>query len=211
LKGTAVVVFVVVLLAIGGTMALSGIYAGPQKESSNLFASPTSAREINPTNALKFAVSLNSSSTRQGGVFSVSLSLFNTLARANNVTGAENWRLTNASENGGAGGWNDSGAPIPNQPLTIQAQLIKGFTFNSTTGRCDPVFSTHLWMNRTGTDGKIELGMTGDRFNITTSYLGKIYQVAADAEGAESAECVTLSLPSGAVNTTFSGMFDCQC
>ena len=106
---------------------------------------------------------------------------------------------------------NDSGAPIPNQPLTVQAHLLEGFAYNSTTERCNAIRSTHLWMNETGSDGKIELGMTGDFFNITTSYLGKTYQVNADAEGAESAECVTLSLPSGGVNTTFAGQFKYQC
>jgi hypothetical protein len=106
---------------------------------------------------------------------------------------------------------NDSGAPIPNQPLSIQAHLLEGFAYNSTTDRCDEIRSTHLWMNETGSDGKIELGATGDVFNITTSFLGRTYHVNADAEGAESAECVTLSLPSGAVNTTFAGSFVYQC
>jgi len=106
---------------------------------------------------------------------------------------------------------NDSGAPIPDQPLTIQAHLLVGFTYNWATGRCDSILSTHLWMNETGSDGKIELGMTGDVFNITTIYLGRTYQVNADAEGAESAECVTLSLPSGAVNMTYAGQFQYQC
>ena len=106
---------------------------------------------------------------------------------------------------------NDSGTPIPNQPLTIQAHLLEGFAYNSATGICGSILSTHLWMNETGSIGKIELGVTGDVFNITTSYLGKTYQVNADAEGAESAECVTLSLPSGAVNMTYAGQFQYQC
>jgi len=105
----------------------------------------------------------------------------------------------------------DNGAPIPNQPVTIQAHLLAGFAYNSTTGMCDSILSTHIWMNETGSDGKLELGMTGDVFNITTNYLGRTYQVNADAEGAESAECVTLSLPSGEVNTTFAGAFKYQC
>jgi hypothetical protein len=105
----------------------------------------------------------------------------------------------------------NSGAPIPYQPLAIQAHLLEGFTYDSTTGKCNAMRSTHVWMNETGPDGKIELGMTGDVFNITTSYLGKTYRVNADAEGAESAECVTLSLPSGAVNVTFTGTFTYQC
>jgi len=106
---------------------------------------------------------------------------------------------------------NNSGAPIPSQPLSIQAHLLEGFAYNKTTNECDAIRSTHLWMNETGSDGKIELGMTGDVFNITTIYLGRTYQVNADAEGAESAECVTLSLPLGAVNMTYAGQFQYQC
>jgi hypothetical protein len=106
---------------------------------------------------------------------------------------------------------NDSGAPIPDQPLSIQAHLLEGFAYNTATNQCEVVRSTHAWMNETGPDGKIELGMTGDVFNITTNFLGRTYQVSAEAEGAESAECVTLSLPSGTVNTTFAGQFQYQC
>jgi len=106
---------------------------------------------------------------------------------------------------------NDTGDPIPTQPLSIQAHLLEGFTFNPITGECDAMHSTHVWRNETGPDGKIELGATGDIFNITTSYLGKTYQTSIDAEGAESAECVTLNLPSGSVTTTFAGVFKYQC
>jgi len=106
---------------------------------------------------------------------------------------------------------NDNGTPIPSQPLTIQAHLFTQLVYNSNLDSCIFVYSTHSWMNRTGTDGKIELGWTGNYFNITTVYLGRTYQVNAEAEGAESAECVTLSLPSGSVNTTYAGMFDYQC
>ena len=105
----------------------------------------------------------------------------------------------------------DNGTPIPNQPLSIQAHLLEGFSYNSRTDSCDSILSTHVWTNETGSDGKIELGVTGDVFNITTSYLGKTYYVNAHAEGAESAECVTLSLPSGAVSTTYAGQFQYQC
>jgi len=105
----------------------------------------------------------------------------------------------------------DNGASIPNQSLSIQAHLLEGLVYNSTTHECEAVLSTHLWTNKTSSDGMIELGMTGDVFNITTGYLGKTYHVNADAEGAESAECVTLSLPSGLVNTSFAGTFDYRC
>jgi hypothetical protein len=106
---------------------------------------------------------------------------------------------------------NDTGTPIPNQPLTIQASLYEGSNYNSTAGGCIPFYSTHNWTNESGPNGKIELGMTGDSFAISTVYLGKTYQITANANGAESAECVTLSLPSGSVNTTYSGMFDYTC
>ena len=106
---------------------------------------------------------------------------------------------------------NDSGAPISNQSLSIQAHLLGGLTYISATDLCNAVYSIHNWLNKTGSDGKIELGMTGDVFNITAIYQGRTYHVNADAEGAESAECVTLSLPSGLVNTTSPGLFNFQC
>jgi hypothetical protein len=105
----------------------------------------------------------------------------------------------------------DNGTPIPNQPLTIQAHLLVGSVYNSTTNGCDSILSTHAWTNETGSTGQIELGWTGDVFNITTSYLGRTYHVNADAEGAESPECVTLSLPSGAVNDSFAPLFSSHC
>src|SRR5579863_5333214 len=83
----------------------------------------------------------------------------------------------------------DTGTPIPNQPLTIQANLYEGSNYNSTVGGCIPVYSTHNWINETGPNGKIELGVTGDSFVISTVYLGKTYQLTANANGAESAEC----------------------
>lgn len=106
---------------------------------------------------------------------------------------------------------NDNGTPIPNQPLSIQAYLLEGFAYNSKTESCDRILSTRVWNNETGAGGKIELGVTGDVFSITTSYLGKTYYVNTDAEGAESAQCVTLSLPSGVVNTTYAGFQKYQC
>ncbi len=106
---------------------------------------------------------------------------------------------------------NDTGTPLPNLPLTIQANLYEGSNYNSTTNRCEPVYTTHNWTNATGSNGKIELGMTGDWFIISTVFAGKTYQITANANGAESAECVTLSLPSGSVSTTYPGMFDYQC
>ncbi len=106
---------------------------------------------------------------------------------------------------------NSSGAPIPNQQLSVYAQLLEGLAYNSTTGKCEPIRSLRAWTNDTGSDGKIELGTTGDAFVITTRYLGKTYQINATAEGAESAECVTLSLPTGNVSTTFADPFDYQC
>jgi hypothetical protein len=105
----------------------------------------------------------------------------------------------------------DNGTPIPNQPLIIQAHLLVGAVYNSTTSMCDSILSTRTWTNETGSAGQIELGQTGDFFNITTGYLGRTYHVNADAGGAESPECVTLSLPSGAVNDSFAPLFSSHC
>ena len=49
-------------------------------------------------NSLKFSMSINSSTVLQGQDLSVTLSLFNTLDSKNNITGAQNWKLTNQSE-----------------------------------------------------------------------------------------------------------------
>jgi hypothetical protein len=106
LKGTIPVVFVVVLLAVGGAVALSSTYMRPAVVSPSSLAGLTSTGETNPQTALKFAMTINSSSARGGGVLGVSLSLFNTLVRDNNVTGDQNWKLTDASESGGVYGWN---------------------------------------------------------------------------------------------------------
>ena len=61
---------------------------------------------INPSTSLEFAMSLNSTTAQQGQTIAVSFNLYNTLDKVSNVTGAGDWRLSNASENGGVGGWN---------------------------------------------------------------------------------------------------------
>lgn len=86
----------------GPNSAISAISTPPSAYSS----SPTTSSQINPTTSLEFMLALNSSTVRQGHILAVSLNLLNTLDKVNNVTGAEDWRLTNQSENGGAEGWN---------------------------------------------------------------------------------------------------------
>jgi hypothetical protein len=66
----------------------------------------TGTTVTNPSTSLEFSMSLNSSSVQQGSTLAVSFNLHNTLDRTNNVTGAADWQLTNASENGGSVGWN---------------------------------------------------------------------------------------------------------
>lgn len=102
---------------------------------------------------------------------------------------------------------NDSGAPIPNQPLSIQAHLLEELVAYSTPGECHPIYSTHTWSNKTGSAGMMFLGNTDDFFNITTTYLGRTYHVNAVDGATLNAECVTLSLPSGVTNTTFSAPY----
>ena len=89
-------------------MALSSTYTHPPTTSPDYFTGPASAQELNPQTDLRFAMALNSSSVRGGGVVGVSFSLFNTLDRINNVTGANYWRVTNDSEGSGSSsvGWN---------------------------------------------------------------------------------------------------------
>ena len=68
--------------------------------------SVTGTNVTNPSTNLKFSMSLNSSSVQQGSVLAASFDLYNVLGRANNLTGAADWQLTNASENSGLVGWN---------------------------------------------------------------------------------------------------------
>ncbi|MDE1852495.1 MAG: hypothetical protein KGI38_01975 [Thaumarchaeota archaeon] len=98
MKDEITVVFVVTVLALGGAMAVSSAYR-PNS------AGSTITGQFNPVTRLEFTMSLNSSTVARGNSLAVSLNLFNTLDRANNVTGSSDWRLTNKSEEW-PGHWN---------------------------------------------------------------------------------------------------------
>jgi len=69
--------------------------------SSQTTSSPTTElTSVTQGNGLEFMMSLNSSSLGRGSNLTVSLNLYNPLDRINNVSGAEDWQLTNQSESG---------------------------------------------------------------------------------------------------------------
>jgi hypothetical protein len=203
LRGPVSAVFVVVALGIGAFVAISSTYLAPPIHPNSTGQTTTSGETCTP------AITLTQPSANTATTQVI------TLCHTESTYTASNTPTATCVQTLSAPLYlivkNDNGTPIPDQTLSIQAHLLEGFAYNSTTDKCDAVSSSHSWTNHTRADGKIELGMTGDVFNITTTYLGKTYQVNADAEGAESAECVTLSLPSGAVNTTYAGFQKYQC
>jgi len=93
----AVVVFVALASVVGAMVAGSTLL--PTKTAAGMTTT-------NPSTGLEFAMSLNSTTVQRGQVIAVSFNLYNSLDRVNNVMGAGDWRLDNASENGGVGGWN---------------------------------------------------------------------------------------------------------
>jgi len=107
--GTISIAFVAVAIVIVAAAGVLDIASQQNVHTSpNILAGPTNWNQINPATHLKFSIALNSSTVRQGGVLAVSFNLFNTLDNVNNVTAANNFQLTNASEDSGhAGiGWN---------------------------------------------------------------------------------------------------------
>jgi hypothetical protein len=66
-------------------------------------------------NGLEFTMALNSSTLSRNGSLKVSLELYNTLDKVNNMTGAQDWRLTNQSES----------ACAKNDPF--RTEVLRGF------------------------------------------------------------------------------------
>ena len=106
MKDLLSVAFVVGILLVSGVVAFSsGTFNGvvTSKHSS----SNTGLLSVaNPATGLLFTTSLNASTVPFGKTLDVSVSLNNTFGRTNNVTGAEEWKVGNSSEDGGIGGWN---------------------------------------------------------------------------------------------------------
>jgi len=106
MRGTLSVAFLVGILVVGGVVALSsGTFYGVGTS-----RRPSSATGllsvVNPPTGLLFTTSLNASTVPLGQTLDVSVDLRNTLGTSNNVTAAEDWKVGNASEDGGFGGWN---------------------------------------------------------------------------------------------------------
>ena len=94
---TAAAAFIIIASMVVAVVAFSAIPAS---------RTALETATINPSTGLEFAMSLNSTSVQRGETVSISFNLYNPLVKVNNVTGAEDWRLGNASENGDIGGWN---------------------------------------------------------------------------------------------------------
>ena len=106
MRGTLSVAFVVGILIVGGVVALSsGTFYGVGT-SQHPSSTTGLLSVINPATGLLFTTALDASTVPFGQTLDVSVGLRNTLGRTNNVTGAEEWRVGNASEDGGVGGWN---------------------------------------------------------------------------------------------------------
>jgi hypothetical protein len=100
--------FVVIVLGIGAFVAISSTYYSPSAHPNTAISTEQThvLFTLNPDTDLEFGMALNTTTVQLGRTLAVSYNLFNTLDRVNNVTGAEDWRLTNQSENSGAVGWN---------------------------------------------------------------------------------------------------------
>jgi hypothetical protein len=95
-------VVIAVLLVAGTTIFLrSGpSNSGSTVSSSMVVSSETGSQTANVANSdsLEFTMGLNPSNLAPGGSLTVSLNLYNTLDGSNNVTGSNDWQVTNQSE-----------------------------------------------------------------------------------------------------------------
>lgn len=92
-RGVIAAIAVVVIIVA----ALGGIWLSRNSSHATL-SSTTESTSVTQGNGLEFTMSLNSSSLGRGSNLTVSLNLYNALDRVNNISGAEDWQLTNQSE-----------------------------------------------------------------------------------------------------------------
>jgi len=95
------VIVAILLVALGGIFLHFGSSNTTSTTSSSQTTSSTSTTQVGSVtngNGLEFTMSLNSSTLQRGSNLTVFLNLYNTLGRINNVSGAEDWQLTNQSE-----------------------------------------------------------------------------------------------------------------
>ena len=102
--GASALVVIALIVIAGFGIYLNGTFntASSAVETSSSIITPTTSVQTkaasSSNNGLVFTVIENSSSLQAGQVLGVSFDLFNTLDNTNNVSGAENWQLTDLSE-----------------------------------------------------------------------------------------------------------------
>ena len=84
---------VIIAVLIVGSLGV-GYFAGVSSQQTTTVTTTISSL------GLEFSMALNATTVRQGHDLGVLVNLFNTLDRANNVTGTKEWRVTNQSETG---------------------------------------------------------------------------------------------------------------
>jgi hypothetical protein len=100
-------VSVAALLVLLVTALVFSLHSEPSVSTSHTSTTQTTTSTFPPeppgvtnSNGLEFAIALNTTTLQRGGNLTVSLSLYNTLDSNNTVTGANDWRVSNASEDG---------------------------------------------------------------------------------------------------------------
>ncbi len=98
----SIILVVVIGTAVGYALLVSPVGTKPTTSPSQAASSTSTSQTASllNSNGLEFTMSLNSSTLERGSNLTVSLNLYNTLGRINNVSGADDWRLTNESESG---------------------------------------------------------------------------------------------------------------
>ncbi|MGA2875527.1 MAG: hypothetical protein ABSE82_08315, partial [Nitrososphaerales archaeon] len=103
-------------------------------------AQSTKATVTSSNNDLAFIVQMNSSTVQMGQVLGVSFDLFNTFDGTNNVTGAQDWQLSSASEDSGHSdvGWNCA------QNDVFRIEVVSGY-YNLTNYTSGTPLDAFIW------------------------------------------------------------------
>ena len=102
-----------------------------------------------------------------------------------------------------------TGDPINSVPITVQKLTPQNLCEDNGNAGSN---SSDLGTMETDVNGTIELQCcSGDEFLFNITYSGTSYYFNAISEGAESAECITLFLPTLETTTTYSPQFQYEC
>ena len=99
-----------------------------------------------------------------------------------------------------------TGSPINSVPVQVRES-----TPNDLCSAASGNTSKSLGILSTNINGTIQVCCTGSTFFFNVTYMAESYQVASTAQGAESAQCVILYIPSGTTSTSFSPTFQNHC